>query len=59
LRSATALSFGTAASGFGHASELDGGNFDFRLDGGDREQPECVFISFSKVFSAFLLGTYV
>jgi hypothetical protein len=35
------------------ASELDGGSFDLRLDGGDREGPNCIFTSFSKVFFAF------
>jgi hypothetical protein len=59
-RSATALIVFSAASGFVPASRLDGGSFDLhlRLDGGEREGPDCFVSSFSEVFSAFTRDLY-
>jgi hypothetical protein len=36
------------------ASELNGGSSDLRLDGGDREGPDCFCKSFSGIFSAIV-----
>jgi hypothetical protein len=54
-RSAIALIVFSATSGFIPASELDGGNFylHLRLDGGEREGPECIVSSLNEVFYAF------
>jgi hypothetical protein len=38
---------------FRPASVHDGGSSDLRLDGGEREGPNCISSSFSKVFSVF------
>jgi hypothetical protein len=55
LRSASALIVFSAASGFVPASGIDGGSLDLhlRLDGGEREGPDCIASPFSGVFSAF------
>jgi hypothetical protein len=54
LRCATASNVGTATSGFVLASELDSGDSDLRLHGGDREGPYFVFLSFREALSTFI-----
>jgi hypothetical protein len=67
-RSANTLNISTAASGFVPASEHDGGSFDLRLGGGEREGSDYILPSFSEVFFAitrdicvifFLMGSFV
>jgi hypothetical protein len=54
-KSATALIAFSEASGFVPTSRLDGGSFDLhlRLDGGEREGPNCIASYLSGVLSAF------
>jgi hypothetical protein len=68
LRSAIANNVGTTASSFVPASELNGGSSDLLLDGGDREGPDCFFLSFREALSTlpgrvwffpFLIGSFV
>jgi hypothetical protein len=49
LRSATGLIVFSAVSGFFPASVLDGGSSDRRLDGGEREGPDCICSSRRRV----------
>jgi hypothetical protein len=55
-RSATTLWVFMAASGFVPASVLDGGGRGLQLwlDGGQREGPDCLVLSISKVLSAII-----
>jgi hypothetical protein len=52
-RLAPASHVGTEASGFVPASAPGGGVVGLRLDGGEREGPDCSVIFFSGVFSTF------
>jgi hypothetical protein len=68
LRLATALSVGMVASGFVPAAVHDGGSAGLRLNGGEREGPNCFEEFFSRVFSTItrdlrviciLMGSFV